>query len=65
MIDNVVQPAANAVIGPLWVTRDGERFSFKGPYGFVDTLLETAKERLKEARNYERQVWPLFFECPQ
>ena len=56
VVEDVLQPTTNTVIGPLWVTRGGEKFSFKGPYGFVKTLLEITKERFKEAKGYENQV---------
>ncbi|XP_028410798.1 doublecortin domain-containing protein 1-like isoform X3 [Dendronephthya gigantea] len=55
-VDNILQSSSITVLGPVWLTRGGEKFSFKGPYGFVDTLLETTKQRLKETKSYEKQL---------
>ena len=56
VLDRILQPSTSIILGPVWVTRGGERFSPKGAYHFITTLLLSTKDRLKQSKTYKQQV---------
>jgi len=56
VLDRILQPSTSVILGPVWVTRGGERFSPKGAYHFITTLLLSTKDRLKQSKTYKQQV---------
>lgn len=56
VLDRILQPSASVILGPVWVTRGAERFSPKGAYHFITTLLLSTKDRLKQSKTYKQQV---------
>ena len=61
VLDRILQPSTSVILGPVWVTRGAERFSPKGAYHFITTLLFSTKDRLKQSKAYKQQVWKLMF----
>lgn len=61
VLDRILQPSTSVILGPVWVTRGAERFSPKGAYHFISTLLFSTKDRLKQSKAYKQQVWKLMF----
>nr|XP_058965970.1 doublecortin domain-containing protein 1-like [Pocillopora verrucosa] len=56
VLDRVLQPSVSVILGPVWVTRGGERFSPKGAYHFITTLLLSTKDRLKQSKAYKLEL---------
>ncbi|XP_048584983.1 doublecortin domain-containing protein 1 [Nematostella vectensis] len=56
VLDGILQPSGNVVLGPVWVTKGGERFSPKGPYNFALTLLMNTRERIKYSKAYKEEL---------
>lgn len=56
VLDRILQPSTSVILGPVWVTRGAERFSPKGAYHFITTLLFSTKDRLKQSKAYKQQV---------
>ena len=56
ILDRILQPSVSVILGPVWVTRGAERFSPKGAYHFITTLLLSTKDRLKQSKAYKQQV---------
>ncbi|XP_020620493.1 uncharacterized protein LOC110058236 [Orbicella faveolata] len=56
VLDRILQPSTSVILGPVWVTRGGERFSPKGAYHFITTLLLSTKDRLKQSKTYKQQL---------
>lgn len=56
VLDRILQPSASVILGPVWVTRGAERFSPKGAYHFISTLLLSTKDRLKQSKTYKQQL---------
>ena len=61
VLDRILQPSTSVILGPVWVTRGAERFSPKGAYHFITTLLLSTKDRLKQSKAYKQQVRQLKF----
>ena len=61
VLDRILQPSTSVILGPVWVTRGAERFSPKGAFHFITTLLFSTKDRLKQSKAYKQQVWKLMF----
>ena len=56
VLDRILQPMTTVVLGPVWVTKGGERFSPKGAQNFIGTLLMSTRDRLRQSRAYKEQV---------
>src|SRR6218665_1761997 len=55
VLDQCLQTAPTPVFGPLWVSK-GEGFSPRGVIEFLTRLITCTKGKLKEAKDYKRQV---------
>jgi len=55
VLDDCLQNGSTPVLGPLWLSK-GEGFSPKGVKEFLSGLIAYTKSKLKEAKQYQKQV---------
>lgn len=55
VLDRCLQTAPTPVVGPLWLSK-GEGFSPKGVIEFLVRLIMSTKGKLKEAKDYKKQL---------